>query len=49
MVDDPIDSLIIRNKGDDLHRAAALQTDHGVDFVGLRFLAAKARTSGRCP
>jgi len=35
MVDDPIDSLIISDEGDDLHRASALGKDHRVDLIDL--------------
>jgi hypothetical protein len=35
VVDDPIDHLIIRDKGEDLHRTATFGTDHGVNFKDL--------------
>ena len=35
MVDDPIDHGIVGEESDNLHRAAALRTDHGVNFEDL--------------
>gem|GEM_PF-1640392 len=35
VLDDPIDDSVLREEGDDAHRAAASRTDHRVDLVDL--------------
>jgi hypothetical protein len=36
VINDPVNHGIIGEEGDDLHRAAALGADQGVDFIDLR-------------
>jgi hypothetical protein len=35
VIDDPVDSLIVRNEGDDLHEPAALRAEQRVDLVAF--------------